>query len=161
MPRKSKNTPESAARKRRSSGSTQPTTSPSIPVVTCFVVRSDGKLLALRRSDRVGTYRGKWAGVSGYLERESPRDQAWIELREELGLDEGALELEVEGEPLTISDQVEGKTWLVHPFRFRLTGDPVLRLDWEHLEMKWILPREIRSLATVPNLLETWNCVAR
>ena len=161
MQKKSKKIDASAgAKKRKNSGIEQPESSEPISVVTCFIVRSDGRLLALRRSTRVGTHRGRWAGVSGYLESESPRNRAWIELGEELGLGDGDLELETEGEPLTVPDRLEGKTWLVHPFRFRLKGDPELKLAWEHLEMKWILPRELGSLETVPSLFETWCRVA-
>ena len=36
-------------------------------VVTCFLMHQ-GKLLVLRRSAKVRTYQGKWAGVSGYIE---------------------------------------------------------------------------------------------
>jgi len=56
-------------------------------VVTCFL-ESDGKILLLRRSRQVGSYQGKWAGVSGYVE--SPPDkQAMIEIGEETGLEAG------------------------------------------------------------------------
>ena len=55
-------------------------------VVTCFL-EHDGQIMILRRSERVGTYRGKWAGVSGYIEEGStPSQQAWIEIKEEAGL---------------------------------------------------------------------------
>jgi len=36
-------------------------------VVTSFL-EYDNKILILRRSQAVGTYQGKWAGVSGYIE---------------------------------------------------------------------------------------------
>ncbi|ELK44964.1 translation initiation factor aIF-2B subunit alpha, partial [Haloferax sp. BAB-2207] len=36
-------------------------------VVTVFL-RHDGRVLLTRRSDAVGTYQGRWAGVSGYVE---------------------------------------------------------------------------------------------
>lgn len=42
-------------------------------VVTCFLLRRarDGdRILILRRSQRVGTYRGRWAGVSAYITEE-------------------------------------------------------------------------------------------
>ncbi len=48
-------------------------------VVTCFLLRrgeGGDTLLLLRRSDRVSTYQGLWASVSGYLESESPLEQA-------------------------------------------------------------------------------------
>lgn len=138
----------------------KPRSSPQVSVVTCFLVRGDGRILALRRSSRVGTYQGKWAGVSGYVEADSPLRQAWIELGEEVGLGEGELLFEAAGEPLRVEDPSVGKTWLVHPFRFRLLGDSELELDWEHVEMRWILPDEILSLETVPGLFAAWCKVA-
>ena len=36
-------------------------------VVTCFLEHG-GEIPLLRRSQRVGTYKGRWAGVSGYIE---------------------------------------------------------------------------------------------
>lgn len=51
-------------------------------VVTCFL-EHDGKIPLLRRSQRVGTYRGRWAGVSGYIEEgNTPYAQALEEIRE-------------------------------------------------------------------------------
>jgi len=44
-------------------------------VVTCFLLRraaAGDEVLLLRRSQKVGTYRGRWAGVSGYLEEAAP-----------------------------------------------------------------------------------------
>ena len=54
-------------------------------VVTSFI-RHRGKILVLRRSEKVGTYKGKWAGVSGYLEDPTPLAQALREINEETGL---------------------------------------------------------------------------
>ena len=48
-------------------------------VVTCFLLRR-GRILVLRRSQRVGTHRGKWAGVSGTIEAATPYERALVEL---------------------------------------------------------------------------------
>jgi NADH pyrophosphatase NudC (nudix superfamily) len=62
-------------------------------VVTCFL-EHDGKVMFLRRSERVGTYRGKGASVSGYIEEGiSPSEQSWTEIKEEAGLDCSDVEL--------------------------------------------------------------------
>ena len=56
-------------------------------VVTCFLERG-GQIMLLRRSEHVSTYRGKWAGVSGYIEEgSSSSQQAWTEIEEGAGLD--------------------------------------------------------------------------
>jgi len=59
-------------------------------VVTCFLLDPGGRLLILRRGSKVGTYQGRWAGVSGYLETD-PEEQAYTELSEEVGYEAGEL----------------------------------------------------------------------
>ncbi len=123
-------------------------------VVSCFL-ECGGKLLLLRRSDRVGSYRGKWATVSGYIEQESPDAQALIEIAEETGLEGTDIRLLKKGEPLEVSDEKMGIKWRVHPYLFAVKDGDKIRLDWEHDEARWIDPRELDSYATVPRLKET------
>ncbi len=52
------------------------------PVLTCFV-RFEDKILLLKRSDRVGTYRGKWHTVAGYIDEPKPIQQKALEELEE------------------------------------------------------------------------------
>ena len=122
-------------------------------VVTSFL-ESGNKILILRRSDRVGTYQGRWAGVSGYIERDAD-EQAFIEIEEETSLAQDELELIKRGKPLLIRDEKLGIKWVVHPYLFRTKGRSKIRIDWEHKEMKWIDPEEIDSFETVPMLKET------
>lgn len=131
-----------------------------IHVVTCFLVNPEGKVLILRRGSRVGTYRGRWAGVAGYLE-DTPLEQAYTELREEGGLEREDLQLLVEGEPLVVLDTELDRKWVVHPFLFRVDDPSKIRLDWEHTECRWIEPLELRSYATVPGLPEALERVLR
>lgn len=129
-------------------------------VVTAFVVR-DGRVLLLRRSSRVGSYQGRWAGVSGFLEESSAERQAQVEILEELGLSGEQIELERSGDPLEVVDEELGRRWRVHPFRFRLVPGAQPRLDWEHVELRWAEPREIDALETVPALDDAWRRVAQ
>ena len=125
-----------------------------------IVVTRDGdaglEVLLLERSSRVGTYRGRWAGVSGFLEVADPEQQMWTELREELSLGPDQLILECAGEPLAVSDPELGRDWLVHPFRFSLADGVEPRLDWEHVQQRWVAPEMIRDLDVVPGLWEAW-----
>ena len=50
--------------------------------------------------------------------------------------------------------------WRVHPFLFCLADLATVRLDWEHVESRWIAPGELDTLDTVPKLKETWERVA-
>jgi 8-oxo-dGTP pyrophosphatase MutT (NUDIX family) len=46
------------------------------------------KLLILKRSDKVGTYKGLWGGVAGYVEEnEEPYETALKEIKEEVGIE--------------------------------------------------------------------------
>ena len=135
------------------STSTSPTS-----VVTSFLLR-DGpegeEILLVRRSQRVRTYQGAWAGVSGYLEAGvTPLEQAKTELREELGLDSNAVRLLRVGSPLPVVDESQHLSWLVYPFLFALEDKRALRLDWEAVEMRWVRPGDLGTFTTVPRLAE-------
>jgi nicotinamide-nucleotide amidase len=121
-------------------------------VVTCFLLHR-GKILILRRSEQVGTYRGRWAGVSGYVER-TPDEQAFIEIEEETGLSKEDIELLRKGAPLEVLDGELGRKWVVHPFLFRVKDRSKLRIDWEHKESRWISPGDLIKYQTVPMLKE-------
>jgi len=125
-----------------------------LDVVTVFLTHSD-KLLVLKRSSKVGTYRGHWAGVSGYLESEDPLQQAYTEIAEEVGLSKQDVTLLKAGKPLEIVDNAQDRAWRVHPFLFSVHEPDKIRLDWENIAMRWILPAEIAGLQTVPALRET------
>lgn len=122
-------------------------------VVTCFL-ESDGEVLILRRSRQVGSYRGKWAGVSGYIETTAD-EQALVEIEEETGLSQEDLKLIDKGEPLSIEDERIGIKWVVHPYLFHIEDRGKIKIDWEHKEARWIKPEEIGNYQTVPKLKET------
>lgn len=135
------------------------------PVVTCFL-EWEGKILLLKRSKEVGSYHGRWAGISGYIEAgNTPYAQALQEVREETGLEEKDLTLVKEGEPLPVEDAELLRRWIVrwivHPYRFRV-GTEVARkltLNWESGEMRWVLPSTLARLRTVPQLAVVWKRV--
>jgi 8-oxo-dGTP diphosphatase len=122
-------------------------------VVTCFL-ESRGKILLLRRSGQVGSYRGKWAGVSGYVES-PPDEQALKEINEETGLDIDDIKLVEKGESLVIDDEELGTRWVVHPFLFHVNTPEKVKIDWEHKEFEWIEPTDIDRYDTVPGLQNT------
>ena len=125
-----------------------------IHVVTCFLRRGNLVLL-LKRSLSVKTNKGKWAGVSGYVEvGETPLETAYKELEEEVAARPGLVRLVREAEPLTFLDTEHDTTWVVHPFLFDDLGVEVV-LDWEHTEFRWIEPEELGSFDTVVSLRRT------
>ena len=127
-------------------------------VVTCFLLRRSGgedEILLLRRSQQVGTYRGRWAGVSGYIEGADPLTQACAEISEETGLAREDVQLLRTGEPLAVVDTEAERRWIVHPFLFEVREPARIRTDWEHIETRWIQPKDIFQYETVPQLAET------
>jgi ADP-ribose pyrophosphatase YjhB (NUDIX family) len=130
-----------------------------IGVVTSFLER-EGKILLLKRSKDVSTYKGKWAGVSGYLEKGNlPYQQALIEIGEETGLAESDLECVKTSEPMNVVDEKLKTIWIIHIFHFRVKDPSKIRLDWEHKEAKWILPSELKNYKTVPGFAQAWEKV--
>jgi 8-oxo-dGTP pyrophosphatase MutT (NUDIX family) len=125
-------------------------TSP-VHVVTSFI-RQGGRVLLLHRSPRVGSYPGRWAAVSGYLEDRPPLDQALQEIAEETGITAPQLRLVSAGRPLEVVDSALCRLWSVHPFLFEVDTVPQVRLDWEHDDYRWVRPSEVELLQTVPRL---------
>ncbi|MDI6858600.1 MAG: NUDIX domain-containing protein [Dehalococcoidia bacterium] len=125
-------------------------------VVTCFLRRTDARgearVLIVRRSGRVGTYRGRWSAISGYLEAETPLDQAMTEISEETGLGNDDVTLVAAGEPLPVDDAQSGLRWLVYPFLFDMASGRDVELDWENVEGRWVAPEELSRYDTVPAL---------
>jgi len=122
-------------------------------VATSFLAYR-GKILLLKRSTKVGSYQGAWAGVSGYVEEgEQPLDTALKEVEEETGLKIGREALLKRGDPLPAYDKDRDVLWLVHPFLFKAPTNKI-RLDWEHETYAWIEPKEIKQYNTVPRLAD-------
>jgi hypothetical protein len=119
-------------------------------VVTCFLEHSR-KILILRRSSKVGTYRRSWAGVSGYIET-NDIDQAFTEIRQETQLYQKDLKLIKKGKPLEVIDKNLNRKWIVHPFLFHVKAPDKIKIDWEHTESRWIKPSELKKFDTVPGL---------
>lgn len=130
------------------------------PVVNVFI-RANCKLLVLKRSSKVGNYKGKWNCVSGYLDSAGPlKQKAMEEVKEELAItiDENMIK---QGEPYEIFDEKIKKTWLVCPFLVDLKIEPEIKLDFENTEYMWIDLEELKSLDTVIGLQTSYShCLA-
>lgn len=125
-----------------------------IRVITVFLMH-EGKVLILRRSDKVRTMKHRWAGISGYIEgNENVLERAYKEVSEETGFSSKEIELVKTAEPLEVPDKELDTLWIVHPHLFKTSSTDV-KLDWEHDQYRWIEPAEITSYDTVPMLKET------
>lgn len=128
-------------------------------VLTVFIKYKD-KILLLKRSDKVGIYKGKWNTVAGYIDETKPLIKKIMEeISEELGITEDNISAYNLGEPFEFTDTRAKKTWIVHPAKVELKTDPDIKLDWEHTEYKWIKPEELGKFDTVPNLNLSLNKV--
>ncbi|OGS41813.1 MAG: hypothetical protein A3K67_03180 [Euryarchaeota archaeon RBG_16_62_10] len=116
--------------------------------VVTSIVRHRGRILLLRRSNSVGSYRGQWAGVSGFIEaHESAEAAARREMDEEVGLGRARLRKHIPSQMFRDMDTV----WCVHPFLFEVK-DSKVRIDWEHESYEWVLPSDLGKYPTVPGL---------
>lgn len=118
-------------------------------VVTVIATRED-RVLILKRSQKVATHRGLWAGVSGGIQPdEEPICAAEREMKEETGISISKTGALAGGEPVYARDG--GVVWEVHPFLVDV-GSEKISADWEHDEYRWISPSELGSYDTVPRL---------
>ena len=121
-------------------------------IVTSFLKHND-KILILKRSDKVKTMKGLWAGVSGIIENnEPPIERAKIEIFEELGIDQQYIKLIKSAKELTIeSPQYRSHKWVIFPFLFA-TEKSEIKLNWENSEFRWIDVNQLKEYNTVPSL---------
>ena len=124
----------------------------STKIVTSFI-KDNEKLLILKRSDKVKSMKGMWAGISGIIEKnEEPEKRAKIEIFEEVGITEDKITLVRSAEEMRInSPQYENHEWEIFPFLFE-AKNPTIKLDWENSEFKWINVEELEKYETVPSL---------
>lgn len=127
-------------------------------IVTCFL-RHGVKICIFKRSELVGSSRGKWHGVSGYLpEGREPLGHALTEIAEETGLTNEQLRLMRQGAPMSFYDARRDRRWVVHPFLFDVDSTDI-RLDWEHTDLAWIEPEEMAQYDCVSGLEELYRAL--
>ena len=121
-------------------------------IVTSFL-QDDNKILILKRSDRVKSMKGLWAGVSGIIENnEIPINRAKIEIWEETGIEEIQIALLKSVKEMRVSSpQYKNHEWNIFPFLFQV-DNPKIKLNWENSEYRWIDPAKLTNYETVPSL---------
>ena len=124
----------------------------STKIVTSFI-RDNEKLLILKRSEKVKSMKGLWAGVSGIIEKnEEPLQRAKIEIFEEVGISEEEITLVKAAQEIRVnSPQYENHEWEIFPFLFE-SKNPTIKLNWENSDFKWIDVDELENYETVPSL---------
>ena len=124
----------------------------STKIVTSFIKNND-KLLILKRSEKVKSMKGLWAGISGIIENnEIPLQRAKIEIFEEVGITEEKIKLIKSAKEIRINaPQYKNHEWEVFPFLFE-SEKPDVSLNWENSEFRWIEVQELKNYNTVPSL---------
>ena len=124
----------------------------STKIVTSFI-QDNHKLLLLKRSNKVKTMKGLWAGISGIIEKnEEPLVRAKIEIHEEIGVSEDKIKLINSAYGLKVkSPQYENHEWEIFAFLFEAKNFEI-KLNWENSEYTWIGINELQNYKTVPSL---------
>ncbi len=130
-------------------------------VVTSFLFQENQKeprILVVKRSERVGSYNGKWAGISGFVEPGvSPDEQAYTEIREETTLQGDQIRMLRRGTVVEYSDAELNRHFYIHPFLVEVFNPEQIKTDWEAVDMQWIDPAELSKYETVPKLQEVYD----
>ncbi len=126
-------------------------------VVACFLLQNS-HILLLKRSQRVRTFKGKWAAVFGYIESDADH-QSLTEIEEETGLLPTDVMLIKRGKPIEVENIQNRVRWVVHPYLYKVITDKPVRIDWEHDEFRWIEPAELSAFETVLGLTEALSSV--
>ena len=122
------------------------------PVINCAVI-CKGKVLLLKRSRKVRSYKGKWNTIGGYIDdAKSVRQKAIEEIKEELGIEKRNLKRIKILKSFSAADKKIKKIWIVFHVLAELKRMKKIKLDWEHTSCKWVMPEEIKRLNTIPNL---------
>lgn len=115
--------------------------------VVAVILEREGRIALLRRGSLVGSDRGLWHCVTGYVEPSTgPADQARREVREETGLVVETDQLH-HLRVLPLHDEGQ-RLWLVHPFIVH-SDTYRLRLNWEHTAYRWVKPHAVTRYRTV------------
>ena len=139
-------------------------------VVVSVIVKYQDEILLLKRSNKVGNYKGKWNVVAGYLDDETPiKEKVLGEVKEETGIDKNHISKIKMFKPITIKDKLLNKIFIAYVALIELKSrkrsklrcaspgearlwKPEIKLDWEHTEFKWVKPADITKFDVIPGL---------
>jgi len=124
-----------------------------LSMVVTSVLKNQNEVLVLRRSMKVKTMQEKWAGVSGYLEKnEDLLSRALTEIYEETQINKDDLTLRKIFNKLNV--QIHDELMItIQPFCFVSKTRKVI-LDWEHSDYCWINYNEMGNFDFVPRFKE-------
>jgi 8-oxo-dGTP pyrophosphatase MutT (NUDIX family) len=120
-------------------------------LVVTSILEHDNRVLILKRSEKIKSYKHKWSCISGYFENnEDLLSRALIEIYEETGISKDDMTL------IRILQQVKielenNKLLTIQPFFFSSKTN-IISLNWENSDYKWIKEEQVKNYDTVPKL---------
>ena len=125
-------------------------------IVVTSIIENDHRILILKRSERVKSFRCVWSGVSGYFEKnEDLLSRALVEIYEETKINKRDLILKKILKETTVKIKDE-KILVIQPFLFS-SKTKNISVNWENSEFRWIKENQIKNYGTVPKLREFLN----
>ena len=125
-------------------------------IVVTSIIENDHRILILKRSERVKSFRCVWSGVSGYFEKnEDLLSRALVEIYEETKINKRDLILKKILKETTVKIKDE-KILVIQPFLFS-SKTKNISVNWENSEFRWIKENQIKNYDTVPKLREFLN----
>lgn len=126
-------------------------------VVTC-IIENDNKLLILKRSEKMKSFRHRWSGISGYLENnEDLLSRALIEIYEETKIKKENITLRKILNQCLIEIE-NNRIIIIQPFFFSSKTN-IISLNWENCDYKWIKEDQVKNYNAVPKLTYMlYNC---
>lgn len=130
------------------------------PVVNC-VLKCKGKLLVVRRSEKLNFYPGYWNGISGFLDdQRSLEEKVLDEVIAETGIKKKHIKKIRLGEIFDQEEPEYKKTWIVHPVLVEVETNEV-KLDWEAEKHRWCDHSEIKTLKLLPGFEKVLEKLAK
>jgi 8-oxo-dGTP diphosphatase len=120
-----------------------------IELVACLLRRA-GRICLFKRSPRLESAPDRWHAVSGYLpDGVDPLGHALLEVEQETGLTTSQVQLVRSAEPILLQRPDDVRRWRVHAYLLDvLAGEQ--RLNWEHVDLRWVVPSDLPGLRTIP-----------
>ena len=119
------------------------------PVINS-VVKFKGKILIVKRSEKLNFFPGFWNGVSGFLDdKKSIKKKVIEEISEELGMKKENLISVKMGNIFHQESPEYKKTWIVHPLLVKVNTHKI-KLDFESSEYKWINIKDAKKYKLLP-----------
>ena len=126
-------------------------------VLNCFV-KFKGKILLLKRSNKVHAYKEMWNSIGGFIDEDKSLNKKVLEeLEEEINISKENIKKIIYTKPYEFYDKDINKKWIICPVLVELYKKPKIILNWEHTESKWIKPEQLKDFNIVPKLDKVLN----